>query len=111
MARSGGRRKGTYPLHSRATAAMLGSSVEQSTLDSQGRIAAVRRAVRTARATSGMPATVARFLRGTPLEPPRAGTMKRHLTFLSRIPFPRCGVNRLRRRLARWSFQFEVATA
>ncbi len=57
----------------RAAAAMPGSSVETAT-------SVMCRAARhscTARATSGTPPTAARFLAGTPFDPPRAGMTAR----------------------------------
>jgi hypothetical protein len=55
----------------RATAAISASSVDTKT-DPTVELAS---SVCTARATSGCPAIVLRFLRGTPFDPPRAGMM------------------------------------
>lgn len=68
----------------RAASAIAGSSVETST-------SLTRRAVRqacTARATSGTPPTSARFLPGTPLEPPLAGMTARTRGAGSRMASP-----------------------
>ena len=68
-----------------ATAAISGSSVEQATRWGPPSSAdAAARAVRTARPTRGMPPIGRRFLPGTRLLPPRAGTRNRMGPFTTR---------------------------
>ena len=82
-ANSAGRSMTCAP-HSRATAAISGSSVETTTRST--RVAAS--ALVTARATSGMPPTRRRFLRGTPFDPPRAGMTTTVSGVIGRPPEP-----------------------
>ncbi len=70
--RSAGRTTTAAPAR-RAAAAIAGSSVDTATSVTSR----ARRQACTARATSGTPPTGARFLPGTPLEPPRAGMTAR----------------------------------
>jgi hypothetical protein len=68
---------------SRATWAITSSSVETTVRV----ILSAASAERTARATSGTPSTFVRFLRGIPLDPPRAGIIAKYSMIISKNSF------------------------